>query len=176
MSVSGTTVNIERTPYSHKPFVGDVLGVAPAQIGGAMTAKTVNGVTATTTADGKKVWALTMASALTGAKADDVLVEADGDGNMLVKRVNAVAPWDYDFQWSEAGDPADEGEFERARYFLTPVLGAEMYIFRMSVMPKCVLDLNISNIQCVYKLDDLHNPRMQSIIDLGITLGAEEGD
>lgn len=174
VSVSGTTVNIERTPYSHKPFVGDEIGIAPAQIGGEMTAKKVNGVTATTTSDGKKVWALTMAAALTGAKAGDVLVESDGNGNMLVKRINAVAPWDYDFQWSEAADPTNEDEFERARYFLTPVLGAEMYIRLMSVMPKCVLDLNISNIQGVFKVDAFYKPLMQSIIDLGITLGTEE--
>lgn len=176
VSVSGTTVNIERTPYSHKPFIGDIIGVAPAQIGGAMTAKKVTAVSATTTSDGKKVWALTMQSALTGAKADDVLVEADSDGNMLIKRVNAVAPWDYDFQWSEAADPTDANEFEKARYFLTPVLGGEMYIHRMSVMPKCVLDLNISNITGVFKVDAFYKPFMQTLIDLGISLGSEEGE
>ena len=169
VSVSGTTVNIERTPYSHKPFIGDVLGVAPDRIGGEMTAQTVNKVSATT-ADGKKVWALTMASALTGAKADDVLVEADEYGKMLVKRVNAVAPWDYDFMWSESADPTDENEFEKARYFLTPVLGGEMYIHRMSVMPKCVLDLNISNIKGVFKVDAFYKPFVQTLIDLGIDI------
>lgn len=176
VSVSGKTVNIERTPYSHKPFVGDVLGVAPNEIGGAMTAQSVVGVAATTTTDGKKVWALTMESALTGAKADDVLVESDADGKMLLKRINAVAPWDYTFQWSEAADPTDENEFEKARYFLTPVLGAEMYIHRMSVMPKCVLDLNISNIQGVFKVDAFYKPFVQTLVDLGIELAAKDGD
>lgn len=172
VSVSGTTVNIERTPYSHKPFEGDVLGVAPDKIGGAMTAQKVTGVSATTTTDGAKVWALTMAAALSGAKADDVLVEADTDGKMLIKRINAVAPWDYDFQWSEAANPTDEDEFHKARYFLTPVLGGEMYIHKMSVMPQCVLDLNLSNIQGVFKVDAFIKPLVQTLIDLGIELPA----
>lgn len=172
VSVNGKTVNIERTPYSHKPFVGDELGVAPAKIGGAMTAKKVISVTATSDTDSKKIWALTMDAALTGAKADDILVEADADGKMLVKRVNAIAPWDYSFQWSESADPTDENEFERARYFLTPVLGGEMYIHKMSVMPKCVLDLNISNINGVFKVDAFHKPLVQNLIDLGIEIPA----
>lgn len=178
VSASSTTVNIERTPYSHKPFVGDVIGIAPDEIGGEMTAKKVVGVAATATTDGKKVWALTMEAALTGAKAGDVLVEADGTGNMLVKRVNAVAPWDYDFQWSEAADPSSsDSDFERARYFLTPVLGAEMYIHKMSVMPKCVLDLNISNISGVFKVDAFNKPVAQALVDLGIKINnTEVGD
>lgn len=167
VSVSGTTVNIERTGYSHRPFVGDKIGVAPDTIGGAMTAATVTAV-AKTTASNKDVWALTMSAALSGAKTDDVLVEADADSNMLVKRINAVAPWDYDFMFSEAANPTDTNEFEAARYFLTPVLGGEMYIYRMSPLPKCVLDLNISNIQGVFKVDAFYKPLMQSIVDLGI--------
>lgn len=168
VSVSDSTVNIERTPYSHRPFIGDVIGKAPERIGGTMTAKKVTAVTKTT-ANNKDVWALTMEDALTDLAADDVLVESGSDGKMLIKRINAVAPWDYDFQWSEAADPTDTDEFEQARYFLTPVLGGEMYIHRMSVMPQCVLDLNLSNITGVFKVDAFHKPMMQSLIDLGVT-------
>lgn len=158
VSVSGSTVNIVRDGYHHKPFVGDKIGLAPSVIGGTMTAKVVNKVQATTVS-GQDVWALTMASALTGLKAGDVLVEADADGKMMVKKINAVAAWDYDFMWSEAADPtASDPEFEAARYFLTPTLRGTMYIHKMSPMPQCVLDLNISNITGWFRVDALNKP------------------
>lgn len=159
VSATGTTVMVERDNYSHIPFIGDKLGVAPDTIGGAMTAQTVVARTATTTGDGKKVWKLTMDAELTAAK-DNILVEADSDDKMLVKRINAVAPWDYDFMWSEAADTSNDTEFEAARYFLTPTLRGTMYISRMSPMPKCVLDLNIMNIQGLFRVDAFNKPKV----------------
>lgn len=157
VSASGKTVNIERDGYKHKPFIGDVIGKAPESLGGAMTAQTVTAVKATD-ASGKKVWELTFGTALSGLTEGDILTEADDDGNMMVKRVNAVAAWDYDFMWSEAADPSDQDEFEKARYFLTPSLRGSMYIFRMSPMPQCVLDLNIANIEGVFRVDAFNKP------------------
>lgn len=159
VSATGTTVNIERTGYSHIPFVGDKLGVAPEKIGGAMTTASVVAVSKSTVS-GSPVWQLTLDKALSGAKKDDVLVEADAEDNMLVKRINAIAPWDMDFMWSQAADPTDEDDFESARYFLTPVLRGKMYIHRMSVLPKCVLDLNISNIEGVFVVDAFIKPNV----------------
>lgn len=169
VSASGTTLNIVRSPYHHIPFIGDSLMVAPDRIGEAGTEVTVT-AKKKAVVNGKDVWALTTSTALS-ANAGDILVEGDGEGKMLVKRINAVAPWDYDFQWSESADPTDTDEFEAARYFLTPVLGGEMYIHRMSPMPQCVLDLNISNINGVFKVDAFHKPLVQNLIDLGISLG-----
>lgn len=158
VSVNGATVNIERSGFRHIPFVGDKLGKAPDEIGGEMTAKAVTAVTKTTDG-GKDVWALTFASALTGVAAGDVLVEADSNGEMMVKKINAVAGWDYDFLYSQAADPtATDPDYEAARYFLTPTLRGTMYISRMSPIPQCVLDLNISNIYGWFRVDALNKP------------------
>lgn len=140
-SVSGTTVNVVRDGYKHIPFVGDKIGVAPAEIGGAMTAATVNAV-AKTVVDGVDVWALTMSAAV-DAEEGDVLVEAGADGKMLVKAINAVAPTDLDM----GDEPATGDEdFDGARYSYTPALGGIMYVNKMSPLPACVLKLNIAKV------------------------------
>lgn len=140
-SVSGNTVNVVRDGYKHIPFVGDKIGVAPAEIGGAMTAATVNAV-AKTVVDGVDVWALTMSGTIT-AEEGDVLVEADTNGKMLVKAINAVAPTDLDM-----GDVPATGDedFDGARYSYTPALGGIMYVNKMSPLPECVLKLNIAKV------------------------------
>lgn len=143
VSASGTTVNIACDSYKHIPFVGDKLGVAPDEIGGEMaTTATVTAVTKTKVGD-VDVWALTMSAALTGATEGDVLVEADADGNMLVKAINAVAPTDLDFFDAPA---TDDDDFDGARYSYTPALGGIMYTNKMSPLPDCVLALNIAKI------------------------------
>lgn len=140
-SVSGTTVNVVRDGYKHIPFVGDKIGVAPAEIGGAMTAATVNAV-AKKVVDGVDVWALTMSAAV-DAEEGDVLVEAGVDGKMLVKAINAVAPTDLDM----GDEPATGDEdFDGARYSYTPALGGIMYVNKMSPLPECVLKLNIAKV------------------------------
>lgn len=140
-SVSGNTVNVVRDGYKHIPFVGDKIGVAPAEIGGAMTAATVNAV-AKTVVDGVDVWALTMSGTIT-AEEGDVLVEADTNGKMLVKAINAVAPTDLDM----GDEPATGDEdFDGARYSYTPALGGIMYVNKMSPLPECVLKLNIAKV------------------------------
>jgi hypothetical protein len=147
VSASGKTVNVERNGYRHVPFVGDVLTIAPEKIGGEGEALTVTAV-AKTTANSKDVWALTLSKTPTTAPvADNVLVEADSDGNMLVKNVNAVADCDYDFLFNPAADGDSMDDFENARYFMTPAMGGTMYVHKMSPMPQCVLDLNIANVE-----------------------------
>lgn len=140
-SVSGNTVNVVRDGYKHIPFVGDKLGVAPEEIGGAMTAATVNAV-AKAVVDGVDVWALTMSGAV-AAEEGDVLVEADAEGKMLVKAINAVAPTDLDM--GDAPATGDE-DFDGARYSYTPALGGIMYVNKMSPLPECVLKLNIAKV------------------------------
>ena len=140
-SASGTTVNIVKDGYKHIPFVGDKLGVAPEEIGGAMTAATVNAV-AKAVVDGVDVWALTMSGAV-AAEEGDVLVEAGADGKMLVKAINAVAPTDLDM--GDAPATGDE-DFDGARYSYTPALGGIMYVNKMSPLPECVLKLNIAKV------------------------------
>jgi hypothetical protein len=140
-SVSGTTVNIVKDGYKHIPFVGDKIGVAPEEIGGTMTAVTVNEVKTAKVGD-VEVWALTVSGTLSAEKGD-VLVEADADGKMVVKAINGVC--DADCDMLDAPATGDE-DFDGARYMYTPALGGIMYTHKMSPMPKCVLDLNIAKI------------------------------
>ena len=91
-SASGSTVNIVRDGYKHKPFVGDVIGVAPAEIGGEMDEVTVTAVSESKVGD-VAVWALTVSGTISASKGT-ILVEGDGEGNMLVKNVNGVADCD----------------------------------------------------------------------------------
>lgn len=151
VSVSGTTVNIARDPYKHVPFVGDKLGVAPETIGGEMTSATVNAVKKAVVGE-VEVWALTMSAALADAKEGDVLVEADGDGKMLVKAINAVAHADMDML--DAPATGDE-DFDGARYSYTPALGGIMYINKMSPLPECVLALNQAKVNGWYQIQSV---------------------
>lgn len=150
VSVSGTTVNILNDGYKHVPCIGDKIGVAPEEIGGEMTAVTVTAVK-DAVVSGKKVWAVTTGAALT-TKADDILVEADAEGKMLVKNINAVCPTDLDM--FDAAATGDE-DFDGARYSYTPALGGIMYINKMSPMPACVLKLNKSNINGWYQVQSV---------------------
>lgn len=150
VSVSGSTVNILNDGYKHIPFVGDKIGVAPEEVGGAVDAVTVTAVTESEVG-GKKVWAVTTSGTLT-ASADDVLVEADEDGNMIVKKINAVAPTDLDM--FDAPATGDE-DFDGARYSYTPALGGIMYTNKMSPLPECVKKLNKSNINGWFQIQSV---------------------
>ena len=150
VSASGTTVNILNDGFKHVPFVGDKIGVAPEEIGGEMEAVTITAVN-NAEVGGKKVWAVTTSAALT-TKADDVLVEADADGNMLIKNINAVCPTDLDM--FDAAATGDE-DFDGARYSYTPALGGIMYINKMSPMPACVLKLNKVNVNGWYQVQTI---------------------
>lgn len=147
-SVIGTTVNIVKDGYKHKPFVGDVLGVAPDEIGGSMTAVTITAV-ATSKVGEQEVWACTTSETLTADKGD-VLVEADEDGNMLVKNINAFADCDGDMPY---GILDGEDEFEKSKYLYTPAVGGVyIYIHKMSPIPACVLKKNVSQFNGLFKL------------------------
>ena len=147
VSASGATLNILNDGYKHKPFVGDKLGVAPAEIGGAMTAQTVIAV-ANATEDGKTVWKVTFDGTITANKGD-VLVEAGSDNTMLVKAINAVSPTDNDML--DAPATSDE-DFDNARYSFTPALGGLMYTNKMSPLPACVKALNKSDVNGWFKV------------------------
>lgn len=136
-SVAGSRVNVVRDAYKHIPFVGDKIGVAPEQVGGAMASATVTSVSKDVV-DGVDVWALTVDGTIT-AEEGDVLVEAAENGTMLIKAINAVAPTDLDMFDAPA---VDDNDFDGARYSYTPALGGIMYINRMSPLPACVLKLN----------------------------------
>lgn len=149
-SVSGTTVNIVKDGYKHIPFVGDKIGVAPEKIGGEVDAVTVTAV-ATAKVGGVDVWALTVSGALT-AKKGDVLVEADADGNMAVKAINAVV--DCDLDMLDAPATGDE-DFDGARYAYIPALGGIMYTTKMSPIPACVKELNQSPINGWFQIQSV---------------------
>ena len=141
-SVSGTTVNVVKDAYKHKPFVGDKLGVAPAKVGEAVTKSATVTAVATTKVGDVEVWALTMSEALT-ATDGDVLVEVGTDGKMLVKEINGVI--DADIDMLDAPSTGDD-DFDGARYMYTPALGGIMYTHKMSPIPACVKAKNISKV------------------------------
>lgn len=171
-----TTVYIERDEFKHKPFVGDVLMVAPDVIGGEGTAVKVTAVTATTATIGgnaTNVWQLTISASLTIEKGA-ILVEAESfsEGTsatkkMLVKAINGVFDCDTDFiedeNIADVGVTRDgvtgeitavtDADFYKARYQYTPALGGLMWIHKMSPMPQCVLDLNMCNIPGWYHVN-----------------------
>lgn len=149
-SASGTTVNIVKDAYKHIPFVGDKIGVAPSELGGEMTAVTINSIKTSKVGD-VEVWACTCSAALT-TKKGDVLVEADGSNKMMVKAINAVAPTDLDM--FDAPATGDE-DFDGARYSYTPALGGIMYISKMSPMPACVLEKNQAKINGWYQIQSV---------------------
>lgn len=147
-SVSGSVVNIVKDGYKHTPFVGDKIGVAPGEIGGAMTAATITKVEVTKVGD-VDVWACTTDSALTAEKGD-VLVEADEDGNMLVKQINAFADCDGDLPYDAT---VGDDEFEKTKYLYTPAVGGVyIYIHKMSPIPACVKKVNVSQFNGLFKL------------------------
>lgn len=149
-SASGTTVNIVKDAYKHIPFVGDKIGVAPSELGGEMTAVTINSVKTSKVGD-VEVWACTCSAALT-TKKGDVLVEADGSNKMMVKAINAVASTDLDM--FDAPATGDE-DFDGARYSYTPALGGIMYISKMSPMPACVLAENRAKVNGWYQIQSV---------------------
>lgn len=140
-SVSGNVVNIVKDGYKHIPFVGDKLGVAPEKIGGAMTAVVITEVK-TAKVGSQEVWACTTSDTLSASKGD-ILVDADGDGNMAVKNINGVIDCDIEMFGVSA---TQEVDFENVHNLYTPMRRGEMYISKMSPIPACVLELNTSNV------------------------------
>lgn len=147
-----TKVYIARDKYKHVPFVGDVLGIAPAAIGGAVTTKGTIVAVQATAVDKVDVWALTFNASFTGAEKGNVLVEVGSDNKMLVKSINAVFDADYDML--DAPSTGDE-DFDGARYMYTPALGGIMYINRMSPLPACVKALNQSKVNGWYQIQSV---------------------
>ena len=151
-SQSTTTVKIYRDGYSHIPFVGDVLMVAPETIGGTGKAYTVQSVVAEQDG-GVDVLTLTFNTALDTATDGDVLVEAKSEnatGEMLVKTINCVAPCDGDFVYTPT--TSANNTTSAARLFYTPVMHGTMYIHKMSPLPDCVLALNKSRFNGWYEV------------------------
>lgn len=149
-SVSGSVVNIVRDGYKHKPFVGDKIGVAPEEIGGEMTAANITKVEETKVGS-VNVWACTVDSTISASKGA-VLVEADEDGKMLVKNINAVMDCDADMLDAAA---VGKDDFEGARYYYTPALGGIMYTHKMSPIPACVEKLNQSKINGWFQIQSV---------------------
>lgn len=149
-SVSGSVVNIVKDGYKHIPFVGDKIGVAPEEIGGKMTAVTINSIKVAKVGE-VDVWACTCSATLAAEKGD-VLVEAGSDNNMVVKAINGV--FDADADMLDAPSTGDE-DFDGARYMYTPALGGIMYTHKMSPMPKCVLDLNIAKVNGWFQIQSV---------------------
>ena len=152
-SSSEAKLLIKRDGYRHRPCVGDKIGVAPLKIGGAITTpSTVTAVKEAHTGSEGDVWELTLSATATFSK-NAILVEADNENNMMVKEINAFADSDVDFCYVPS---TGEEDFDGARYMYTPAIGgAMMFISRMSKMPKCVLDKNVSRLNGLYQLPSI---------------------
>ena len=157
-ATSDTTVLIKRDGYRHIPFVGDVLMKAPDTIDAVGAAYTVTAVEETTNA-GADVWKLTLNTALGSLVEGDILVEAASESaasaKMLVQNINAVAPNDYDvFNMPSSGKTTD---FDKARYFMTPVIAGTMWKHLMSPVPACCDVFNTANINGWFRIDARYN-------------------
>lgn len=152
LDTDDTKVYIVRDKYKHIPFVGDVLGIAPATIGGAVATKGTVVAVEATVVDKTDVWALKMSASFTGAEKGNVLVEVGSDDNMLVKAINAVVDADYDML--DVPATGDE-DFDGARYMYTPALGGIMYTNKMSPLPACVKALNQSKINGWFQIQSV---------------------
>lgn len=144
-------VHIVRDGYKHKPFVGDKIGVAPDEIGGKLAAAATIDKIVEAKVGEVNVWTCTLSAAITASK-DAVLVEADAEGNMLVKAINAVMDCDADML-DAASTGADD--FDGARYYYTPALGGIMYTHKMSPIPACVKKLNQSKINGWFQIQSV---------------------
>lgn len=167
VSAATTTINIKRDAYRHRPCVGDILMVAPEIIGGSGTAVTVSAVTETTvevSSTEYNVWAVTVSDNIASSISNGTIlveaVEAGSNKKMLVETVNAIIDCDCDFvegavvaSGKNTVPELANQDFDSPRYIYTPALGGLMYIHKMSPMPKCVLDLNRSNVNGWFKID-----------------------
>lgn len=145
------TISIVKDAYKHIPFIGDKLGVSPDTIGGDVTAGTIISVKIAKV-NGVDVWTCTFDTAITGTTKGNILVEADSEGKMLVKNINAVMDSDIDM----LDEPATGDEdYDGARYVYTPALGGIMYLNKMSPIPSCVLPFNKSNINGWFQIQSV---------------------
>lgn len=149
-SANGNVVNIVKDGFKHVPFVGDKIGVAPEEVGGAMASVTITKVEVAKVGN-VAVWACTTSAELAAEKGD-VLVEANDMGTMLVQKVNAVVDCDADMLDAAA---TTDNKFEGARYHYTPALGGIMYIHKMSPVPACVLKLNESKVNGWFQIQSV---------------------
>ena len=143
---TSATIEIENDGYRHKPCVGDKIGKAPTEVGGAITTTlTIIGVVSSA-----NKWTITVDSETSLAKGD-ILVESDGS-KMLVKGINAVVDSDIDILDTPS---TSDAEFDGAKYFYTPALGGIMYTNKMSPIPSCVLKLNQSKINGWFQIQSV---------------------
>lgn len=149
--------------FGHRPFVGEVIGLQPESV----------------LEVSPKAWVITRVEDLgdqwhaytTDSESpfdlekDEVLVELGSDEKMLVKKVNAVAAWDYDCMYSASSltnsESSDAGD---ARYFITPSLRGTMIESKMSPLPKAIKHYNLSNIDGWFRVDALNKPAAQIIV------------
>lgn len=178
VSNTTTTVNIIRDKgFRHKPCVGDVIMVAPTEIGGSGTGVKVDNVVETDVTVGSvkyNVWKITTSASLGSLSNGTILVEAEGVGStsMLVKNINAVIDCDCDFfgtpeiasntNITTFGSNRDN-EFDASRYLYTPALGGLMYTHKMSPIPSCVMNMNRSSVNGWFKVDyyDMGNSNLR---------------
>lgn len=140
-----TTVFIERDPFKHIPFAGDILMKAPNTLTGTGIANDVVSVEETVEGN-KNVWKLTFSATIGALSAGDVLVEGAEKGaskKMLVPNPNMVLNVDYDFMFAPSKSSSD---YKGARYEMTPTMHGIMFTHKLSPMPPAVLALNKSRV------------------------------
>jgi hypothetical protein len=115
-----TVISLVRDGYHHKPFVGDVIMIAPDTASGTGVAATITKVER-----GTGVWNITISAAIGAAQKGAVLVEGVEAGNAVspvVTNPNAFLACDYDFAFYN--DDAED-DFDKAKYLIAPCLANE---------------------------------------------------
>lgn len=161
VTASSTTVKIKRGGFFHKPFVGDLIMVAPDTLGGTGTAAKITAISEGTQAGSDDVtydvYVLTVSYTLGSLGLGTILLEAEPFANAssthetcatMVHTINSVCPCDYDFIYdpSLTYNTVGDSNFTDARYNVAFALGGTMFTKKMSPMPACVLALNQSNV------------------------------
>lgn len=147
---SGTTILLVRDGYHHRPFVGDVVMVAPSTLTGTGTAVTITAVSSETDATAGDVWNVTLSATLGAVAKDAVLVEAVEAGSgkaQMVTNPNVFFPSDTDFFYNPNDEEAGTDQYNKVRYTINlPLLGhgVKMYTDKMSPLPATIKALNKS--------------------------------
>ena len=141
LAAADTAVLFVRDGFSHKPFAGDIVMVAPSTLSGTGTGVTLGAVTATTATVGTAtvdVWSCAITAGDFSASEVDVdtlFVQASAAGSSkapYITNPNGFLEEDIYFNYVPASGNSD---FDGARYNVTPILHATVWSNRCTPIP-----------------------------------------
>ena len=158
LAAADTAVLFVRDGFSHKPYAGDIVMVAPSTLSGTGKGVTLGAVTATTATVGTAtvdVWscAITAGDFSESEIAKDTLfVEASEAGSSkapYITNPNGFLEQDIVFNYAPATGDSD---FDGARYTITPILHGVVWENRATPIPTNVKTRNKSNVTGWFEL------------------------